>query len=103
MAKTKRQALLDYAALVGRHGRLVRDRWIVGEKVDDNGLLSAPELGPVADTGPVYDSVAAMQALLIGKATVAPLLIAAVLPLIPVLAIEIPIKNILAALAKALI
>jgi hypothetical protein len=47
--------------------------------------------------------VAAMRVLLIGKTAVAPLLVAAVLPLIPVLAIEIPIKQILAALAKAVI
>ena len=44
-----------------------------------------------------------MRVLPIGKVTVAPLLVAAVLPLIPVLAIEIPIKQILGALAKALI
>jgi hypothetical protein len=103
MVKTKRQSLLDYAGLVGRHGRLVRDRWIAGKRLDNDELLNAPELGPIADTGPAYDAVAAMQVLLIGKATVVPLLAAAALPLIPVLAIEIPITQILAALAKAVI
>jgi hypothetical protein len=103
MAKTKRQALLDYSALVGRHGRLVRDRWVTGQPPKDDALLTAPELGPVADTGAIYDAVSAMRVLPIGKVTVAPLLVAAVLPLIPVLAIEIPIKQILGALAKALI
>jgi len=103
LAKTKRQALLDYSALVGRHGRLVRDRWIGGKAVGDDALLSAPEIGPVADTGPVYDAVASMQVLLIGKAAVLPLLLAAAIPLIPVLAIEIPITTILRALAKAII
>lgn len=44
-----------------------------------------------------------MRVLPIGKATVAPLLFAAVLPLIPVLAIEIPITKILGALVKAVI
>jgi hypothetical protein len=103
MAKTKRRALLDYSALVGRHGRLVRDRWVGGKEVGDDVLLSAPELGPIADTGPIYDAVAAMRVLPIGKSTVAPLLIAAMLPLIAVLAIEIPIAKILGALAKAVI
>jgi hypothetical protein len=103
MVKTKRRALLDYSALVGRHGRLVRDRWVAGKEPKDDALLTAPELGPVADTGPIYEAVAAMQVLPIGKTTVAPLLIAAVLPLIPVLAIEIPVTKILGALAKALI
>jgi len=103
MATTKRRALLDYSALVGRHGRLVRDRWVAGDDLNDNALLSAPELGPIADTGPIYDAVAAMRMLPIGKATVIPLLLAAVLPLIPVLAIEIPMKQILGALVKAVI
>ncbi len=103
LAQTKRKALLDYSSLVGRHGRLVRDRWIGGQTLADDALLDAPEIGPIADTGPVYDAVASMQVLLIGKATVVPLLLAAVLPLIPVLAIEIPIATILSALAKAVI
>jgi hypothetical protein len=103
MIKTKRKALLDYSALVGRHGRLVRDRWIYGKTLTDDSLLEAEELGPIADTGPVYDAVAAMRVFLIGKATAAPLLIAAVLPIVPVLAIEIPITKILGALVKAVI
>jgi hypothetical protein len=103
MAKTKRRALLDYSALVGRHGRLVRDRWVEGETLKDDTLLDAPELGPIADTGPIYDAVAAMRVLPIGKTTLVPLLVAAALPLIAVLAIEIPIGKILGALAKAVI
>jgi hypothetical protein len=47
--------------------------------------------------------VASMQVLLIGKAAVLPLLLAAAVPLIPVVAIEIPIATILRALAKAVI
>jgi len=103
LAKTKRRALLDYSALVGRHGRLVRERWIAGKQLRNDEILSAPELGPVADTAPIYEAVAAMRVLPIGKVTIAPLLVAAVLPLIPVLAIEIPVTKILGALAKALV
>ncbi len=103
MKRTKREALLDYGALVGRHGRLVRDRWIAGKLVPDDALLSAPELGPIADTGPIYDAVAAMRTLPVGKAAVAPLLLAAAVPIAAVLAIEIPIAKILSALVKAII
>lgn len=100
---TKKRALLEYAALVGQHGRLVRQRWILHEKVGDDAVLNAPELGPIADTGPAYDAVAAMRPAPLGKASVVPLVLAAVLPLIPVVALEIPIGQIFAALAKALI
>ena len=103
LVATKRRALLDYGALVGRHGRLVRERWIMKEDVGEQPLLSAPELGPVADTETAYNAIAAMLPAPIGKASVVPLVIAVVLPLIPVVAIEIPIAKIFGALAKALV
>jgi hypothetical protein len=39
----------------------------------------------------------------IGKASIVPLVVAVVLPLIPVIALEIPIAQIFGALAKALV
>jgi hypothetical protein len=103
LMRAKRQAMLDYGALVGRHGRLVRDRWILGRPVEDDALLNAPELGPLADTGPAYDAVTAMRVLLAGKGAVAPLVLAAAIPIVAVLAIDVPLAKILSALAKALI
>jgi hypothetical protein len=50
LAAAKRRGLLEYGALVGEHGRLVRRRWILGEAPADDALLQAPEIGPVADT-----------------------------------------------------
>ena len=48
LAAVKRRALLEYGALVADHGRLVRRRWILWEGVENEALLYAPELGPVA-------------------------------------------------------
>jgi hypothetical protein len=90
LAALRQRSLLAYGALVGRHGRLVDRRWIRGEQVDDDGLLSAPELGPVADTLTLYQAVAAFRAVPIGRRTVL-LVAAAVLPMIPVVAIRVPI------------
>jgi len=102
LKRAKRQALLDYGALVGRHGRLVRQRWIEGRQLDDDAVLNAPELGPVADTGAMFDAVKAMRTVPIGKASVVPLTAAAVLPMLAVLAIQVPIKDMLLTLLKAL-
>jgi hypothetical protein len=85
------RSLLAYGALVGRHGRLVERRWLRGERVDDHGLLSAPELGPVADTLTLYQAVAAFRAVPISRRTVLLVVAAAVLPMIPVVAIRVPI------------
>jgi hypothetical protein len=103
LLKAKKQALLDYGALIGRHGRLVRERWIEGREVKEDAILSAPELGPVADTTSLYEAVKRMRIVPLGKASIAPILLAAAIPMIAVFAIQVPVKGILKMLMKALI
>ena len=103
LKRARRQALLDYGALVGRHGRLVHQRWIEGKAVADDPVLDAPELGPVVDTAAVYDAVKAMRTLPIGKAAIVPLAAAAAVPMIAVLAIQVPVKDLVQTLLKALL
>jgi hypothetical protein len=103
LKRAKKQALLDYGTLVGRHGRLVHERWIQGRRLDDDALLAAPELGPVADTAAVYDAVEAMRTLPVGKAAVVPLAVAAVAPMIGVLALQVPVGDLVRTLIKALL
>ena len=102
LQRTRRQALLDYGALVARQGRLVRERWIKGHEVAGTGLLEAPELGPVADVNSLYQPVEKMRPVPIGLPTLLGVLVPAALPMLPVLAIEIPIKELLTGLIKTL-
>ena len=102
LKRAKRRALLDYGSLVGRHGRLVRQRWIEGRPLDDDAVLNAPELGPVADTAALFDSVQAMRTVPLGKASLVPLAAAAIVPMLAVLALQVPVKDMLLTLLKAL-
>jgi len=102
LQRARRQALLDYGALVARQGRLVRERWIKGHEVTGTGILEAPELGPVADVNSLYQPVEKMRPVPIGLPTLLGVLVPAVLPMLPVLAIEIPIKELLTGLIKTL-
>jgi hypothetical protein len=99
----KRNALLDYGTLVGEHGRLVRRRWILRQPVADAALLGAPEIGPVADTITLYEAVRKMRIVPIGRSSLLMIALAAGLPMLPVLAIEIPIRELLKGLLKALV
>jgi hypothetical protein len=99
----KRQSLLAYGALVGRHGRLVERRWVRGETVEDDGLLQAPELGPVADTLTLYEAIQRLRAAPIGKQSVITVAGAAIIPMLPVIAIQIPIKDQLLGVIKILL
>jgi hypothetical protein len=99
----KRRALPAYAVLVGEQGRLVHRRWIAREPVADEALLDAPEIGPVADAASIYGSVAAMRPTPVGKRSLIPILIPIAVPMIVVVALQIPIKDVLIKLLKAMI
>lgn len=103
LLKARKKALLEYGVLIGTHGRLVEERWIGGKDLQDDAILNAPELGPVADTISLYHSVKNMRPVLLGRASIVPILLAAAAPMIAVLAIQVPVTDILARLLRALI
>jgi hypothetical protein len=102
LAAAKRRAELEYGALVAHHGRLVRRRWILAEEVGDEPLLSAPEIGPVADTLTLHDAARKMRVVPLGRRSLLAVLVPAAIPLVVVLAIEIPVKDLLLGLVKTL-
>ena len=102
LMKAKRIAVLQYGALSGQHGRMLRERWIEGQNVPDAaGLLGAPEMGPVADHISMFQMVEKMRALPIGKRAVVSVLVPAAIPLLVVVSLQVPIKEILLGLLKA--
>jgi hypothetical protein len=103
LAAAKRRALLDYGALVGEHGRLVRRRWILGEAPAEDALLSAPEIGPVADTLSLYDAVRRMRPVPFGKSTLVGIAVPTLIPIIVLLSTQVPIKEVLKKIVGALL
>lgn len=98
----KKQGLLDYARLVGDQGRLVHRRWILNEPVANSELLNAPEIGPMADASAIFQSVQGMRTLAIGKKGLIALTVPLLIPQLVLLSLQIPIKDILLALLRAL-
>jgi hypothetical protein len=103
LGRAKKQALLDYGALVARHGAGVRKKWILGEKKVDDPVLSAPEIGPVADTVALYEAVQRMRPVPLGKSALLAIAVPVLIPFIAVVAIQIPLKDILQQLLKGLL
>jgi hypothetical protein len=102
LAQAKRRAELTYGVLIGRYGRLVQRRWVEGEAIPDDPVLSAPELGPLVDTLSIYESVRGMQPMPIGKVALASVVIPTAIPLLIVVLLEIPLKQLLLTIRKAL-
>ncbi len=98
----KRRAKEEYGRLVGEHGRLVRERWIRNTPVADPELLDAPGIGPVADANAMYSAVTAMRAFPLDKAGLVSVVLPVMLPMIVVFALQIPLKDMLLKLLKAL-
>jgi hypothetical protein len=103
MLRTKKQGLLDYGDLIGRHGRLVRECWIDGKPVADVQILNAPELGPIADTAALYELIGRIRPLPLTGASLVPLLGAAVLPMVVLAALDLPLKTVLKTVLKILV
>jgi hypothetical protein len=102
LARFRRRALFEYGALVGRHGRSVRAKWIDRTGEVDADLLAAAELGPVVDTISMYEAVSKMRPTVFGKRSLIAIAAAVLLPMLPVLAMEVPLKEVLLKLLKAL-
>ena len=103
LAAMKRRALLDYGRLTGEHGRLVHRRWILGETIPPSELLEAPEIGPVADTAAIFEAVDKVRPFPVGKNTVAMILVPIALPMLFVVAQQIPLREMLLKLLKTLV
>lgn len=103
LSRTRKQAIHAYSALVGRQGELVHQRWIEGREVAAEPILEAPEIGPVADAAAMYEAVVKMRRVPVGKASVIGILLPLAVPLLVVAALQVPLKDLLLKLAKALV
>jgi hypothetical protein len=103
LGRTRKAAILAYSALVGRQGGLVHQRWIEGRQVAPEPILEAPEIGPVADAAAMYEAVVMMRRVPIGKVSVIGILLPVALPLVVVAALQVPLKDLVLMLAKALV
>ncbi len=103
LAGARGRAIPAYSALVGEQGRLVHRRWILQEPVGEPPLLDAPEIGPVADAASLYDAVKRMRMAPIGKGSIVRILVPIALPMLVVAVLQIPAKDLLLRVAKALV
>jgi hypothetical protein len=102
LLKVKRAALPSYSAMVAEQGRAIRRRWIEGSTKIEGPVLEPEGIGVAADAATMYGQVRAMRSTLIGKTSLAAILLPIIVPILIVVALQIPIKTLLLGLAKAL-
>ena len=99
----KRAALPFYAAMVAEQGRLVRQRWIAGTTNTDSPLLEPTGIGPIADAAAMFNAVRSMRSIPIGKASLAAIALPISVPMLALVALQIPMRSLFVGLVKALV
>lgn len=89
----------DYSALLVRYGQGVHARWIDRKPVDDDeGLLSASEIGPVADVNALFEAVDNIRPLQINRQMLIKLAVVALVPFVPVVLMTMPLEDLIGVL-----
>jgi hypothetical protein len=95
LAAAKRRALIEYDALAHDAVEAFYGKWIASnERPTGVDMLDQPDFSSMADLTQVVETVRGMRVLPVGKATLLPLLAAAALPMLPTIALQIPMKEI---------
>ena len=100
--RTKRQALREYGALIARQGRLFHRRWIEDE-VSDNELVENRNISVLAGLRNSFEVISQMRPVPIDRTLLNPLTWSVMLPMLPVVALKLPVEEVLKGLAKTLL
>jgi hypothetical protein len=103
LLRAKRAALPSYSAMLAEQGRAARRRWIDGTTKTDNPLLEPDGIGVIADASTMFDQVRAMRILPVSKTSLIGILLPIAVPMLVVVALQVPIRNLLGGLLKTLL
>jgi hypothetical protein len=100
LRNAKQRAVLVCGALAGRQLQAFEEKWLGTNPPAAEEILRAPDFSAVGDFNPTVTAIQKMNTLLFSPKQLVPLVVAALLPFLPVAAIEIPLKEILLQLLK---
>lgn len=104
LSRCRFSGLLDYSTLVLQHDRAFDEKWIKRSHAEsDERLLGSPDIQSLADIATVYSHVDEMLLMPFDKKAFVVLFVSAVLPMVPLVATVIPLKDILAKLVKLVV
>jgi hypothetical protein len=107
LARARQRGLFTFTRLAAHYSRLFERKWTAASPdaagaAGSEPLLGTPDIQSLADLGSGYDVVARMRVLLAEPPQVIVLLASAVIPMIPPLAVVVPISDILEKLLRLL-
>jgi hypothetical protein len=103
LARCRFAGLLEFGTLILRHDRAFDEKWIRARESDRPSLIGSPDVGPLADLGIVYEHLERMQIIPFDKKALAVLVVAALIPMAPLVGTAIPLVEILSKLGEFMV
>jgi len=103
LARCRFRGLLDFGALIGRHDRAFDKKWIDRTDTTPESLLGNPDVQSLAAIAVVFEHVDQMQLVPFDKKALIVLIVAALIPMIPLLGTAVPLTEILSKLAEMML
>jgi hypothetical protein len=102
LVEAKEQGVRQYGALAISHNHMFHRKWVHGENPGGDPVLGTPEISSLADLGAAYDILAEMRAVPFDPEDAIVLLLAALVPMAPLLLTIMPFDKLLEMMSKLL-
>ena len=94
-ARCRFEGLLNFGTLIWRHDLAFDEKWVKSADASHESLLGSADVSSLADLGVVYEHLKLMQIIPFDKQAAAVLIVAALIPMIPLVGTAIPLAEIL--------
>jgi hypothetical protein len=103
LGRCRFRGLLEFGALIGEHDRAFDAKWVNPGSINRGDLLGSPDVASLADIANVFRHVEEMQLLPFDKKAIVVLVVALLLPMIPLLGTVVSLTEILSMLGKFMV
>lgn len=102
-ARCRIEGLLNFGTLIWRHDLAFDEKWVKAMDTKQESLMGSPDVASLADLGMVYEHVERMQIIPFDKQAAVVLVLATLIPMIPLVGTAIPLTEILSKLGEFMV
>jgi hypothetical protein len=102
LAALRRKGILEYGSLAHLHSSEFHEKWILKRKGHESEFLAAPEVSTLTDLASSFQNIEQMKPFLLNRGSLAALVFAVAIPVMPAVTAEIPLKVVLKGLLAAM-
>ena len=102
LAALKRRGVLEYGGLAHLQSSEFHEKWILHRHGNEEDILAAPEVSTLTDLAASFQNVEKVKPFLFDKGSIVALGLALIIPILPAITAEIPLKVILKSLLSAI-